>query len=53
MVGLVLDATDADAAAAATAATAATALVLAFLTWKPEASLKVDEMLLLQLSKVS
>ena len=50
MVGLVLDATDADAA---TAATAATALVLAFLTWKPEASLKVDEMLLLQLSKVS
>ena len=51
MVGLVLDATDADAAA--TAATAATALVLAFLTWKPEASLKVDEMLLLQLSKVS
>ena len=44
MVGLVLDATAADAA---------TALVLAFLTWKPEASLKVDEMLLLQLSKVS
>ena len=46
MVGLVLDAT-------AAAADAANALVLAFLTWKPEASLKVDEMLLLQLSKVS